>query len=273
MPSELYWQGLLVWGIRRMPGPQSVINRVLIRRPALVARDDDGEVLDGLGVGVWHPNLPKAPAGHPDGATFVLSLGEADFLAERLRTEPRTRGSLLASLLVIATDHAAVGQVWNHPYLQAMPLAQREVVEQARRFSVVMPGAAWVYNVILAAMDERESLEEAHRASFAEWSHEFENQRETLAGWDLRELWSTLARASVVPPPRTQLFVHDWFSAVCDRDTATLLDRTDVRDLIVRRERRMKGRNARTANARALKQWGGASGTLPLDTGGPQPGR
>jgi Family of unknown function (DUF6361) len=265
MPSAVYWQGLHVWGVRRMPGPQSLIERTLTRRPASVARDDDGDALDGGGLGVWHDGLPVAPPGNPEGATFALSYAEADYLAERLRCEPGTRGSMMASLTALDVDHEQIDYAWNHPHLRTLPETQRQVVEQGRRFSLLMHGAAWIYNVILATMDERPDVEAEHRASYLEWSVRIEEQRDVFAAWDLAELWRVVAFAGVSVPPRTQLFVNEWLTAVCDDDTADLVDREDVRDLIIQRERRMKGSNARTANDRALKQWGGASGTLALD--------
>jgi hypothetical protein len=265
MPSTLYWQGLYGWGVRRMPGPQSVIERALARRPALVARDDDGDALDGAALGVWHAGLPAAPSGHPEGAGFALSYGEAAFLAERLRCEPNTSGSMLDALTAVASDHEAVDYAWNHPFLPALPAAQRDVLEQAWRFSLLMHGAAWTYNVILAAMAERRDDEASHRKSYGIWSEEIEAQRDVFAGWDVRELWRVVAWAGVSVPPRTQLFVTDWLTAVRENDIKALLDRPDVRNLIILRERQMKGRNARTANDRALKHWGGASGTSALD--------
>jgi hypothetical protein len=162
-------------------------------------------------------------------------------------------------------DHELVDYAWHHPYRETLPEAQRDVLEQGRRFSLLMHGAAWIYNVILATMDERLDCEAEHRASYLEWSATLEEQRDVFAAWDLTELWRVVAFAGVDVPPRTQLFVNEWLTAVCDHDTADLVDREDVRDLIIRRERRMKGSNARTANHRALKQWGGASGTLALD--------
>ncbi len=128
-----------------------------------------------------------------------------------------------------------------------------------------MHGAAWVYNVVLAAMDERREIEAAHRESYAAWSVRVEEQRDVLESWDLTELWSVVASTGVSVPPRTVHFVNAWLTAFCGDDSSALLDREDVRDLIIQRERHMKGRNARTANDRALKLWGGASATNPLD--------
>jgi len=265
MPSTLYWQGLYVWGLRRMPGSQALIERMLGRRGAVVARDDDGDALDTDTLSVWNLSLPMAPADHPLGATFALSYAEAEFLAERLRCEPGTTSSMLATLSTMGTDHEAAAFAWDHPDLAVLSDTQREIVEQARRFSLLMHGAAWIYNVILSSMDERGALEAGYRASFEQWTAEFAEHGDAIQTWDLDELWRVTALAGVRIPPRTQRFVIDWLAAVRHHEPANLVNRPDVRDLIIQRERAMKGPNARSANNRALKQWGGASGTAALD--------
>jgi hypothetical protein len=205
------------------------------------------------------------PSGHPERASFALTYADAEFLAERLRCERRTKGSMLATLTSVPGDHEAVGYAWEHPSLAALSDEQRDVVEQGRRFSLLMHGAAWIYNVILTAMDERAEAEAGHRAHFETWAARLATYGDALDTWDLRELWEAAGLAKVTVPPRTRLFVTEWLTAVREHEPTALVDRADVRDLIIQREQRMKGRNARTTNDRALKQWGGSSGTTPLD--------
>ena len=265
MPSTLYWQGLYVWGVRRIPGPQSVVERIIERRPGAAMRDDDGDPLDGSALAIWHTGLPRPPDGHPEGATFDLSYREAEFLAERLRVEPATRSSMLATLSAVPVDHRAVDQAWDPTYQRILTASQREVVEQGRRFSLLMHGAAWIYNVILAEMYEWPDKIDEHRGSFAKWVGRLAEHGAALEDWDLDELWGVTRRSGAAIPPPTRRFVTNWLDVVRRYEPASLLDREDVRSLIIERERRTKVANARTANERALKQWGGASGTHALD--------
>lgn len=265
MPSTLYWQGLYVWGIRRVPGPQPVVERFIERQPAATVQDDDGDPLDGANLAIWHPGLPRPPRDHPDGATFDLPYREAEFLAERLRVEPATRSSMLATLSAVSVDHQGIDQAWNHTFQQFLSAPQREAVEQGRRFSLLMHGAAWIYNVILAEMNEWPDVVDDHRGSFDAWVARLSAQGAALPDWDLDELWTVARRSGATIPLLTQQFVARWLAAVQRYSPASLVDREEVRSLIVERERRTKGRNARTANERALKQWGGASGTRALD--------
>ena len=264
MPSALYWQGLYVWGIRRIPGAQAVVERAASRR-SRPTRDDDGQPLDQLDSGLWHSSLPAAPHAHPVGASFDLSAEEADFLAERLRTEPRTAISLLPQFLSSSYRAADVSDVWLHPSLPSVSPALRAVIEQARRASLLLHGAAWIYNVILAAMSQQSELEDAYRAQFAAWAEEASASGAGITGWDLGELWQSVLRSGRPVPFATRHFVIRWLELVEGSDPQTLVDDPAARSLITQRERAMKGRHARTANDRALKQWGGASGTRPLD--------
>jgi hypothetical protein len=262
MPSALYWQGLQVWGIRRVGGPQSVVERLMTRSHRQPVRDDDDEVLDAAVGAVWHPNLPSAPVNHPYGATFPLTFNESDFLAERLRMEPETRESALAQLVDIQADHEAVDWAWEHPALACLSARNLAAIEQGRRFSLLMHGALWLYNVVLAHMLGSTELEDAHRDEFREWADRADGAGDVLVAWDLEELWDiTGARV----PVRARLFARRWQEVARTHGFHALVDRADARALIIDRERAMKGSNARTVNSKALNQWGGASATAALD--------
>lgn len=262
MPSAVYWQGLHVWGIRRLGGPQSAIERALrAGRGARPARDDDGEPIDTPDGGVWHPNLPEPPSGHPEQAEFRLTFDEAEFLTERLTTEPRVKGSPLAELVRIPTDHSAVGYLWEHPSLASLAARTQAAIEQARRFSLLMFGAAWIYNIVLADLRETPDQADEHRANYDSWAASAEAAGTDLVGWNLEALWETTGSV----PLLTKGFVTDWQALLRQDGPLSLRDAPAARELIIRREQRMKGQNARTLNRKALEQWGGISGGSPLD--------
>lgn len=261
MPSTLYWQGLHVWGIRQVGGSQATIQRLLARRSGPVVRDDDGASLDATALSVWHHSLPPMPSGFPDDATFALSFDEADFLAERLRTEPSTRDSSLAELVGVAADHRAVNNIWDHPHLGSLSPRIRDVVEQGRLFSGLMHGAAWLYNVILAELRGDPPLIDQHRASFARWARDDDAAVATAANWDLAGLWAATGNV----PQGASGFVSRWQAYLREFGPDSLVDNPRARNLVASRECAMKGANARTVNTKALDQWGGASATGALD--------
>jgi hypothetical protein len=265
MPSTLYWQGLHAWGIRRRSGPQSAIERALLTHKRAV-RDDDGQQLDGTQEGaVWHPNLPQPAEGFPEGASFDLPFGEADFLAERLRTEPATTRSMLAFLTNNGTAHGKIESAWDHPAVAKLPARLREVLEQARRASLLLHGAAWLYNIVLASKAGESELEDEYREAFADWAHAVGSVDAGLAGWDLANLWTACALSGRSVPTPTRLFIGRWQRLIDEHGADALVESAAARRVIIDRERTMKGRNARTANQRALQVWGGASGTGALD--------
>lgn len=148
------------------------------------------------------------------------------------------------------------------PALTQLSARNRAVIEQGRRFSLMMHGAAWLYNVVLAHMLGAQTLEDAHREDLAEWADRAHAVGDDLVAWDLEELWH-LTGTRV--PVRARLFVRRWQEILRTHGPRGVADRADARALIVDRERAMKGRNARSDNAKALAQWGGASGTAALD--------
>jgi hypothetical protein len=262
MPSTLYWQGLHVWGVRRVGGPQRAVERMLAGRQRHALHDDDGEVVDGTGPAVWHPNLPPPPDSHPHDATFTLTYEEADFLAERLRVEPGTGTSALPQLAAIATDHAAVRFIWEHPDRGRLLPGTQHAIEQGRRFSLLMHGASLLYNVELAQRRGSGGLADDHRERFADWADAAAAAGDALAAWELEELWA-LTGSRV--PVAARAFVGRWQGLLREHDPHALVDNPQARTLVITREQAMKGRNARSINHKALEQWGGDSGTAALD--------
>jgi hypothetical protein len=262
MPSALYWQGLQVWGIRGVPGTPAIVEQLMQRGARRVERDNDGEPLDPETASVWHHNLPTPPVDFPSAATFAMSCDEADFLADRLRTEPGTRGSALAQLVGLRGGADAAAMIWEHPLLPALDSETRVIVDQARRASLLIHGATLLYNVILAAMRESAELEQEHRARFELWAADAEQSIRDLVEWDLEELWTTLGGRV---PFQTRHFVTQWQRLVAGHAVESLVDSVEARALITARERAMKGPTARTVNQKALDQWGGASAIHALD--------
>lgn len=82
LPSNVYWNGLLSWGIRKFPGThpqyhQSLDGFYLSPRGTLV--DDDNNPSAGAPLTNWDLNLPAVPTDFPDGATLSLRRLEAEW--------------------------------------------------------------------------------------------------------------------------------------------------------------------------------------------------
>lgn len=87
VPSTTYWQGLPVFGFRRFPGSRDAYHRSLDHFHSDGddgIRGDDGQVVVGGRRFNWDPAMPQSPTGFPTGATFALTLQEADYFKERV---------------------------------------------------------------------------------------------------------------------------------------------------------------------------------------------
>src|SRR5690606_38930477 len=110
--------------------------------------DDAGIVLDRLKT--WHPCLPAPPRGFPGEVAFDLTGEEADFLQERIRDS--CRGTLLAhavDALVAGRPRTKAPAPWD-AFPEGMPQHLVHDLVLARKFSVLMRGAARLYNLALA---------------------------------------------------------------------------------------------------------------------------
>lgn len=99
LPSSVYWNGLGVWGIRRVRIDQATYERTIDqfhRRSRYVHKTDEGEEIATASAYVWHPNLPPPPDGFPEGLDFDLTQTEAggvcgDVVDEQVRGAERKR--------------------------------------------------------------------------------------------------------------------------------------------------------------------------------------
>lgn len=264
LPSEVYWSGLGVWGLRCHPGSQqdywNDLDRIhLKRRRAKSGSGDDSD--ESNPEPTWHPDLPPAPDGFPDDVDLRLTREEAEFLRDRvLRDHPTT---LLALLAARATESSPRIQFpWEHPDLSEMTEGVRSLLEQARRFSTVMNGASRLYNLVLAEHGSRDRLVGEHRRGFEDWMRKIDGA--DVQAWNLNDLWLTVIGKGHAVTPGARQFVAQWVDEV-RRGTGDLADRSTARDLVRLRERRLKGVRSRFVNQRALDQWGGYSGIKALD--------
>jgi hypothetical protein len=265
LPSSIYWNGLGVLGIRRYPIALSDYYRWLDdpHRPAHVVVDDDGMPLAGEASTIWE-TLPSAPEGFLDEAEFRLSHGESRFLQARTEAATPHRMTMLRLLFAHGRVDAARSDFpWNYPWtrrdVSRIPDEVREELDVAELFSLGLHGAALLFNLLIAEARGEDERQDAYKASLAAWQGDASPR---LATFDLARLWALMPVARPTLPTRT--FVEKWFEVVRTSDGAVDADQR-ARELVRRREVRIKGRlRSRIANPHRVA-WNGASGSGRLD--------
>jgi hypothetical protein len=261
LPSAVYWAGLRQYGIGTYPGGREDYHRdldsIYRRRDRARHESDSGRELYQF---TWHPKLPPAPSDFLEHPTFRLTSEEALFFKDCLMV--CCPGSLL-TFLAWHSEAAHVEFPWEHPVLASFSDAHREMLENARLFSMVAHGAAILYNLMLAEAGGRDELAADYRDLFREWLDDIGPDRRRLRDWDLRRFWEVARHPNHTIASGAREFVEFW-TRLSIAGGRNLADRDDARCLIRNRESRLKGLRSRFRNRRALEQWGGAAGLRPL---------
>jgi len=261
LPSSIYWNGLGSWGVRLFQGFQDHYHRSLDaiyqRRDLLKVKDpgdDDGVPL----VATWSPKIPTPPAGFPEKVDFMIRREEAEFLLDRIKT---SHPESLLAFLALHGEPAGVSAPWAHPQFAEMPAPLRELIDHARRFSVLMHGAAILYNVALSDLAGSEERQVEHRERLSEWAADLD--LEEFRAWTMTRLWELAASPAHTITRSTVTFVEAWRERVL-QDASGLAEDAMARALVEARERRLKGPRSRFANSRVRDQWSGQAGVGQL---------
>jgi hypothetical protein len=229
---------------------------------------------NGTGVcSPWLPTLPPVPADFPLGQAFALDHAEAQLLQEQMIRA--TQGSLLAHLLLPGNRPQQSFAPWAEPALDHASQTVRELVRNARLFSLAINGAALLYGLLLAQEYERlgysglDNPADLKRNAVAAWEDERATSQAQLQQWNLNDLWEAIWRVQHDPaqPHRTvgpsmRRFVTDWVDSL--RDGVPIADSLRHREIVRRRETSHKGSGSRLKNHRLLQMWQGAAGTNRL---------
>ena len=265
LPSSIYWNGMMVLGIRAFPGSVTQLQRVLTQGQVgrLVAQVEGDEApVDGDGY--WHAGMPARPKHFPAGQTLELNLEEASYLKDRILS--RAGGTLLAWLVARGDFGEGTEAPWEHPLAGELPKTLARQLEHARVFSELLHGAAVLYNLMLAEKAENAERIDQHGENLAWWADQVVARRAQLEAWDREDFWKTVRGVNSRIPPSTQSFVNTWMDLALDSgDPSTLRNSKTARSLIEDRELRLKGlRRARLFEPRALEMWSGDAGTRRL---------
>lgn len=266
VPSSIYWNGLKVLGICRYSGSQSDFHRDFDRltaRRRTALRNDDGELVPGTETAAWSM-MPEAPAGFPHDASFALTRAEAGYLRERvLEHHP---ASLFAHLLRQPHDPRAAAFVWEDPVVAAIGPELARQLRHARNFSELMVGAPILYNLLLAKLEPvRGDVKDTCEQLLAEWGQSVERRRADYDSWDRVDFWNLVRETGASLRQPTRDFVDEWLNLALGPHRQQLKKHQPARDLIVRRERALKGSLARFDNRRAREVWRGEAGLGRID--------
>lgn len=268
LPSQVFWSGLRRYGILTTnAGPEQLTGAVLRTQPA-----DAADELVERSVGEWHPTLPPPPAGFPSELADGLTMTEPEAQWLRDRIVETSRGTLLEHLVLEERPPGAGSAPWEVRVVNRAPEKVLHVVELAHGFSLMMNGAALLYNYLVAkryvdaGFTRVDDPVHGYRDAYEEWLAKIRGQVSLLASWQAGDLWALADGATGAVTVRTREFVEDWTRAVRDGSVDAAL--TDpggrLRHLVASRERSIKKGQSRLTNTKLLGGWSGASGTGEL---------
>jgi hypothetical protein len=265
-PASIYWNGLRRWGILRFDGDQAQHRRASDRLSALghaSLRSEDAEPTEAASRAVWDPKVPPQPKSFPAEAEFALTRQEAEYLRDRL--DLSCSDSLLAHLVRHTRRTADVGFPWMHPDYAGFPSELRTRLEHARHFSLVMHGAALLYNLMLSELRDQEEWVEGYRTELAGWQEKLKANRRSLEDWDRVTFWGLAARFGNVPPT-TRRFVEGWLPQLLSIASNGVISKAPaLRAMIRSRETWLKRGRSRFTSQRHRELWTGAAGAAQLD--------
>lgn len=256
LPSWVYWAGLGTWGIRMFQGSTDSLLGALpgMRRSAVEPDDDKASSQSSTSLGIWHSGLPEQPEDLLDKANFSLTKDEAQFIKDRLKA---TNPDALLTKLATSGSDAECDNIWEHPQLSSFTERMRRLVDHGEKFSQAMHGGALLYNLQLSELRESVDLIERYREDIEKWAKEV--NRSALSDWSLDEFWHEIKHPAHRVRQGAKQFVTQWLNLVLEHGNR-IASSSDARELVERRERRLKSSRSRFANRSALDRWGGSSG-------------
>lgn len=271
LPSSVYWQGLLVWGIRTFAGSQDEYHRLFsnfrARRTArrTASHEFEGESFDSADPDDWHAGLPPIPECFPQGASFNLSEEEAQYLRERIRMN--CAGSLLDWLAQNKIPVMEGQFAWDLG--GELPHSLQQWLTHGQNFSEIVWGAQLLYNLMLAERTthaEGPEWQEYYEQQLAKWWDMMCGRQSAFQAWDIDRFWQIVLRHNPRISRNAKSFINQWIGIVrTAKDRAAVVDHAAVRALIEHREKQLKPGRARLHSARSLELWSGQAGADQLD--------
>lgn len=268
LPSAIYWQGLLRWGIRLFPGSIDEYHRSLDRFYAAIQakrssrHEYDGESTDEADLHNWHPGLPPPAEKFPANESMSLRFDEAEYLRERILTN--CSQSVLAHLLKLRINGSSSPFIWD--LADQLPPHLHVQVRHGQNFSETIHGAQLLYNLMIAELRSWDSAAEKYRSELSLWWQRVSARVNELRSWDRQDFWQTVRRSNPRVSPRAQQFIRSWIDLVVGaNELSTVLEGAESRQLVEHREVQLKRKLSRLHNDRARERWNGAAGAAQLD--------
>lgn len=268
MPSNIYWNGLGSWGIRKFMGTQEQYYRSLdtyYRNRKLAIINDDKEPVNGLFNANWDPQLPRSPDDFLKRVDMNLTFEEACYLKDRIQL---CHQDCLLSFLLNVDEEMDANFFWDLPFIDNFSTKLKENINHARNFSETIHGAALLYNLMLSKESGNEILVKEYENKLDSWIDKIDQRWDLLINWynNRSSFWSSDALKYVNIPPLTHRFVDEWFRIIFINGNINDVIQNDKAQLLIRdREVRLKGKRARLKDRRSLENWNGHSGDVQLD--------
>jgi Family of unknown function (DUF6361) len=274
MPSEIYWNGLLVLGMRRTQGNRQRWARQIAAAPESARSANISEDGDGGGAETGFDRArPAPPAGFPSkkGLTFILDADEATFLRNRLISacvDPTGMGHEfnLFGPFGAYPHKTSASDVWEHPLVSRLRTSARDLLTLGAAFSRLMRGAVILYNVRVAELmlsdGGKLDVRDRHLVELGNWRNELASADVELVIRRIDELpaLGMITRHSV--DPLTIQFVRHWAEQCLTPET--LLKDGRAAKLVSDREVFLKGTSgtSRIKSRKARARWRGDSGSV-----------
>lgn len=273
MPSEIYWNGLAVLGMRRTHGGRLRWARQISAARETARKSAPSE--DGVGGAPetgFDMARPAPPAGFPSmkGLNFALDADEASFLRSRLGdacVDPTGRGheyNLFGPFSAYRRKTLA-SDAWDHPRASRLRPAAGDLLMLGAAFSRLMHGAVILYNLrvaeLMVADGHTPDLRDRHFAAFVNWRDQLAPADVDLVARRIGELPTLGAITRHIVDPYSVLFVKRW-TDYCRFPEALLTDQKAVA-LVADREVFLKGSSgtSRIRSRKARARWRGESGS------------
>jgi len=271
LPSTIFWSGLVTYGIlTRDASPQQLTGAV--------RTFDDADELVERRAGEWHATLPPVPHGFPwslDDDTSLrpldLRVEEAEWLRERMMES--SQGTLLEHLVrTSSAPESGSGAPWEDRSCLAAPAHTIAVVDHARAFSLVVHGAALIYNLLVATAYETAGFDRvkeqvgSYREQYVEWLTRADAMNR-FHDWEQSAFWQLIDSRPNRVSRRSRDFVDQLVRLMRTGAADTVLDdhSSPLPALVADRERAAKrGQSRLGSNRKLLGAWNGSSGAAPL---------
>jgi hypothetical protein len=223
--------------------------------------------------GFWHGDIPPPPEGFFEFkcADFAMTAEEARWLSERVLSWENDHGPCLLGDHVrrLRRGKTTLPQQFWKQIPPGTCSETRRLVHHAERFSLLVEGAAIVYNLMLHELRDDADREDPARVSelgdqLSRWAQDA--TAADLPGWTQeRDEFFELVDPAKRIPLRTRLFAANAMDIMGSHRLDGLGRNRGFRDLIEARERQNKQKLARLKGGLRLDSWQGNSGLQPLD--------